>query len=444
MKRRSCPRAFCLGILGIASAHLVWLSGCRVGNPVVDDRNGGLGAIQCSAPPADCEPLRHPSLEALSSAPAVPVSCAEVPACTASTAEAEAEAADAATGDPGAQGSVIAAAVSSALAVAPECQDQLTVEALPAVAECASQRLRVPAGVSQLRLDALQWRAYDLWIESQSALRVELYGASLQQVFVGLRGPIELVVSRASQLQDLRIQAAATPAGRPRVAIDNSTAVELSVTGDVQSELDLQTVEAVDSELVIGSADIESTRLMTSSLRADTLILTDVSLDIVAVDAVSATVSAFDTQGSRLRFCGASTLIEGIVSRSTLSVCEGETLRLYSVSSAQSAIDGHIEADTSSLEGVKLGGSAATRITSYQSTFQSILLCEQVQWLALDAGSGVRCSKCKDAVLELPEPVCSLAKEPATLESNACDVLIDQPPPPVCDATFPRRTRPRS
>ena len=399
---------------------------CVVGAPIVDDDQAGFGAdtLECNPPPS-CEPRRLPRLELPPQTPLDLQRCAGQALCA-----------------PARASSDDAAPVDSATQCAGE-----PVDALPLAAECARQVLRAPQGVSELSYEGLRWTNVDLTVEATAPLRISLKGPELRAVAMHLRGPVELHVQDA-QVTDLRVFGARSAAGEPSVSLVSVEASQVRV-GDLerpfQGTLQVRASKLHVIELHVNELDLESSRLDVGIVDARGLSAADVALVQLEVRTEHGVFTEFETRETRLQLCEYASLIGGRLDTSVLEACPGTLVRVYASSVASSTLDGAFLADDSNFENDLFGATQSSRLISYQSRVTSTSLCGQLDLLALDGSSKVKCTGC-DRSFEASPRACEWPRAPNTdspLQANFCAALSRGRSLPMCSPEVPARTRQR-
>jgi hypothetical protein len=84
-------------------------------------------------------------------------------------------------------------------------------------------------------------------------------------------------------------------------------------------------------------------------------------------------------------------------------------------------------------------------VISYQSRFSSAALCGQLELLAVDSSSIVKCSACEPSFLTAPH-ACEFPPPPEApnpVQANFCEALSREHHLPLCSPDLPVRTRMR-
>lgn len=383
---------------------------CHVGNPLVDefDPDEGIPKIQCNLPPLCVpwvlgqEPPDH-SAEAVSLKPCMKL-CG--------------------FGDIEQDG----------------CPQEQKVTSLPTTAVCKDLEPKLMPGEEQ-RWDGIDWQDVNLVLRADKPLRVSWVGGRLQHVYIELHGPIELYMEQLEVFEDVRLQAEATPAGKPYIELADMGGKTVSVgtkDNSFAGNIKLRAVQLNDLDLRADSLTIENSLLELAGLRADSLMLTDVTMHAGLIDAKNARMSVFVVQDAQVELCGDVRLVAGTLVRSTVKACPDSLLRIYNCTVGSASLDGAFELDDTTLEYVAVGVNESTRVLAYDSRVSSTAVCEKTELLAMGGGSTLKCSGCTE-VLNSPEaqPACTLNDPPEKLLKNFCKTWTELGVLPLCEGELP-------
>lgn len=405
--------------------QLGWLCGaCAVGAPLVDDQSveTGIGPIECNPPPG-CDPPTWEEPDVTAAEPLDFEGCPQSQPCVSAT-------------NPDGESSRSAS-----------CGTEST-QALPLLAECSVQLLQAVPDLDELSYEGVEWRTFELSIESQAPLRVELRSPQLHDVTLHVTGPVALHLIDAEldnvqidalasgdaepSLELLRVHARLLRLGRPDSAFEGSVVVRASEL----REIDLQSSAFAS----------ESSTLEQGFLRVQRMSAIDTTLSALDIQAAERSVLAeFSSIASRLRLCGYVSLVSGHFNGSTLEGCDSTLVRLYSSTFNSGTLDGRFESDQSSIENTMIGAATDTEILSFDTRLHQDSLCSGAVTLALNDTSRIKCSDC-DPAFEQADPTCALPHPPGAespVESNYCPVLPQHRDLPACDPSLPERSRRR-
>jgi hypothetical protein len=172
-------------------------------------------------------------------------------------------------------------------------------------------------------------------------------------------------------------------------------------------------------------------------LRADSLTVTDVTLQWGLIDAKNARMSVFKVEEAQLDFCGDARLVAGSVIRSNIKACSESVLRVYNSTIGSCSVDGSYEFDDTSLEYVALAVNDATHVVAYDSRFSSAAACPNLERLALGTGSTLKCSGCSEDLSEDTQPACVIGEIEGALLKNFCKVWSQLEELPMCEEELP-------
>ena len=290
---------------------------------------------------------------------------------------------------------------------------------------------------SELSWSGMEWQDVNLVLLAERPLRIRWSGGHLQHVYIELHGPIELYMEQLEQLEDVRFQAEATPAGKPYIELADMGGQNLSLGVEdkpLGGSLKLRAVHLKDLDMRADSVAIENSLLELASLRVGDLTLTDVTLHGGIIDAKQKTrMSVFTVDDAYLDLCGDARLVGGTVGRSIVKVCADAMLRVYNSILASCSVDGSFELDDTSLDYAALGASEATRIVAFNSRVNSAQICENTQLLALGRSSSIKCSGCSRDLDSETQPSCAFDESLGPLLANFCPLWVDLEMLPMCE-----------
>lgn len=399
---------------------------CQVGAPLVDRRgeNEGVGPIGCLGPPR-CEELPELELE-LETKAASPV---QVAACGGS--------------DPCGTPSVDAAIGCEGT---PELPSQLSCTGISLTPPTSDEARRA------IMLEGATWSNVNVTLVNPLAtpLHITLHGAQLQSVFVRLVGAVELEISEPLALDDLRVAGrsfrVANETRAPELHLDKSDATHLSIGEHGQpfpGRVSLHNTKVNDAVILADNLVWESVFVQRAEIQARDLSFIDLDLETTKLTTESGILTAFRVRETWISSCGEMRAIDGSLTLTVFESCPGERAVFYDVFFTSGQLEGAFELDASSVTGARVGLHSATDLLSYQTSFGSVVFCDQLAQLALGHFSTVRCSGC-DETFNAGEHVCSLPVGEEPYRENFCESFTTDTVPPACPPGLPGRSRPRS
>ncbi|HTU58994.1 MAG TPA: hypothetical protein VMF89_11185 [Polyangiales bacterium] len=381
---------------------------CQVGDPLVDEVDGGQGRIRitCNAPPG-CMPVERGEAQQLTAIP-VRVECEQT--CILLTAG----------GDTA------------------SCPPSI-LERLPSSAHCMNVDLQPPA--ADLHVHGVDWQDVNIPLHAMRPLTVTLQGGTMQRVYLDLEGPVTLRMTALQQFDDLRIVGRSNAQGSPQIEIAAESGNELSV-GSLQAlfpgEVRITAGVFENVDLHTETFTAESVIMKGARLHADTITLTDVTLERGLVDTQHALWSAFVATDAALRFCGDARLITGQMARCAITACAGSNVRMYNDSFVSGSLDGDYEMSDTNVENTQIAPLAATRVFAYGTNLTSVNMCEHTQLVVFGTASRIKCSACAEA-LEQNLPVCAVEEADEKWLQNYCPGWTEATTLPFCSDDTPIR-----
>jgi hypothetical protein len=393
-----------MGILMVACAA------CEVGDPLVDvtDAAPGRLRIHCNQPPG-CMPVERGEAQQLAAIP-VRVECEQT--CIWQTAG----------------GDTVS------------CPQNI-LERLPSSAHCMNVNLQLSASTSELRVESVDWQDINVPLRAQRPLEVTLQGGSLQRVYLELEGPITLRMTDLQLFDDLRIVARSNAHGAPQIEIAAERGDELSI-GSAEAmfpgELKITAGVFENIDLHTETFTAESVIMKGARLHANTITLTDVTLERGLVNTQHALWSAFVATDAALRFCGDARLITGQMARCAITACESSSVRMYNDSFVSGSLDGDYEMSDTNVENTQIAPLAATRVFAYGTNLTSVNMCEHTQLIVFGSASRIKCSTCAES-LQTNLPVCAVEEPDEKWLQNYCPGWTEATTLPFCSDDIPIR-----
>lgn len=316
--------------------------------------------------------------------------------------------------------------------------------------DCAAQRFDAVADadadvtVDLVRLPRVHWRHSNVAIDSARPITLELATATLEDVWIELRGPIKLRVSEDSTLSDVRMRMADTRDGAPRVDLRDSHAGRLAIAPEGEgSSAGLSLARMHLDQADLSAHDLTMESVAANGLRIDAGELTSADgwfngVDLAFDRGLIASLTAHEVNVSR---CGQLTLVNGTFEHSTLPACGDGPTRLYGVAITNAMVDGDIDGDHALFDRVRFGVHEDLEITGWDSTFTSVNFCRHTKAARFGNLPTVKCSECADEKSDLDPHACQAPGTMVTSVKNFCEVLNEQPLP-LCPAPAPERERP--
>jgi hypothetical protein len=309
-------------------------------------------------------------------------------------------------------------------------------------AECEALELVAEGG--EHVLTGLALRRVNLSIRATHPTLLTLDEADLESVFVAMRGPITLRVSRAQAALELRVVTTAGAEGEPALELLDVDGHDVQVgtkEGRFDGDVRFDRAHLQDTTLVVERLELESVAVEASRIEARTLTGADVQIVRSSLALGDALLSAFTLIDAHIERCDALTLLSGHAVRIALPACSGPPTRVYDTKVIDGHADGWIESDSSIWERVAFGVTTETRLVAFGGTLRSVNLCQATLGPMLGDGLAVSCSKC-DGWSRPEQLPCQLkADEELTRYSNFC-ALLDVTTYAACPAPVPERERP--
>jgi hypothetical protein len=216
----------------------------------------------------------------------------------------------------------------------------------------------------ELTLEGVVWMHVEVAFETATPLSITLTGATLEDVFVRLEGPVTLRVVDSAQFDAVRIVSspsgalltqaglassasrAVTAAELPGVELDAVAARDLWLDGDEGFEGAVHVAHSrlsggyvTTHDLAVESTRLEAVQLRTRELKATDAVIADSQL---AID--RGLISASHFSASDVLRCSALTFVATALEGVRLLRCD-DPLRLYDSVVARSDLEGDIESD---------------------------------------------------------------------------------------------------
>jgi hypothetical protein len=324
------------------------------------------------------------------------------------------------------------------------CRPEAAKNTLPVSAMCQEIEVQPTAETQTLSLTEVDWADINLTVAAQRPLLISIAGGKLQRVYMTLRGPVEVQLDQLAQLEDLRLVGSGNTAGAPRVVLTAARDATNISSGDAHGpfhgELAFRALQLANLDLRADVLTVESAFIDDASLRADTLELSDVTLQRTLIESTHTQATVFEAQDSSLDLCGDALLIQGRFARTAVTACDEARVHLYVSNLGSSSLDGPLELSDVNLENVRLGVSEPTRIVGFDLRMASDHLCRNVALLSFGGASTIRCSSCAEEFEDAP-PACQVQYVKNLLDDNHCPGLdkdsVDELP--ECEADVPRK-----
>lgn len=312
---------------------------------------------------------------------------------------------------------------------------------------CTAQRFDAVADADAPDLVTLRravWRHSNVAISAMRPITLELEAATLEDVWIGLRGPITLRVNEDSTMTNVRMRTRDDRAGAPRVDLRDSHAQNLAVAPEADdgfASLALARMHLNHADLRARDVTMES--VAGNDMRIDAFELTSADgwfngVDLAFDRALIASLTANKVNVSR---CGKLTLVNGTFERATMIPCTDGPMRVYGAAIHYSLVDGEVDGDHASFEFVRFGVDRTLEITGWDSTFTAVNFCRHTKAARFGNLPTVTCSECADDKSDVDPHACQPPGSTVASRKNFCAVL-NELPLPLCPAPEPERERP--
>ncbi len=303
-------------------------------------------------------------------------------------------------------------------------------------------RAKDPKSAASAAWSDLSLKHSNMLIEATSPLVLELDNASLQDCFISLQGPVTLRISNSTGLNDLQFSGAVNVGGEPHLELEHSDGGGLVVgSGKQLFEGVVSIARSVfeQSQLHARDVQLQSVRWDRSLIDATNASLIDTKLALGVLSSEAAVISASNLLHLQVEDCGSLALIDTNTVESNFHACSLDALRVYGGLVNGGVIDGPVESDAAAWDSVLFGVEAASDLTVWSGSMETVQFCSQTHSLQLGAEVGVKCSACAAGTLKKTGSVCAVPNQPPQLDSNTCPALLKVDD---CKDPLPVRQRP--
>jgi hypothetical protein len=318
--------------------------------------------------------------------------------------------------------------------------DQTTVA--PEQTELSCRKLRiVPANAAapgSALLRDIHWKQVNVSIQSSQPLTLELEGASLQDTFIQLEGPVLLRIVSSELFDQVRIGGSETDAA-PQIEIEQVNGNNFLIGDNTQRFPGTVVVTGSvlqRAQFTSANLQLESVQFAYGLIDVANFEAADVTLLSIALSAQKGRVSGCTLERVQFTEYGSMTLLDTKVQRSYISASGDKPLRVYSGDIGRSAFDGIIESDKSNWFKVLFGVREPTEVTGWDGQFISVNFCANAKTARFSGY--VLCSRCEQGLAE-SDAVCAMASSDKAFY-NYCDKLNG---PGHCPDPQPVRKRPQ-
>jgi len=418
----------------------VWCSGCRVGDPLVDQKEprppGGINIAACKRPELESE---HASCEtqadlALSLSAPKPL---HWQICNVMCGSGQL---DGETDDIG-QGDTLAAPIA--------CLPTEAFDAAPSASlMCTSKRFAIEplpttATHAMNTITGARWQSSNIVLEAGAPAELTIAGSALSDVRLHLIGPVTVRFQDATTLVRVSIS---SPSADARVALDEVDPEDLTIGDSDQpfaGHVTARHSEIVEASWVIESGELDSASISEAFVDARDLVSNDGLLFDVTMTLGHALFAPTAMEVVDIQSCETLSIFGSELGHVVIPRCTDEPTRIYASKLTGGSLDGVVHGDSSKLDQVRLGQKEPSDLVLWAVSVTSSVFCNQIESLKVSPSS-VQCSSCTKRSLNPRDKGCLLPDDTFELiedlgRQNFCEELdtLERCPEPL-----PVRSRP--
>lgn len=418
-----------------------WCGGCRVGDPLVDQKEprppGGVNIAACKRPELEAE---HASCEAEADL-AISISAPkplrwQTCAATCGSDQPDLEPDDVGQGE-------------AALAAPIGCLPTESLDAAPSGSlMCASKRFAIEplpttATHAMNTITGARWQGSNVVLEADAPAELTIAGSALLDVRLHLIGPVTVRFQDATTLVRVSISSTSPDA---RVALDEVDPEDLTIGDSDQpfaGHVSARHSEIVEASWVIESGELDSASVSEAFVDARDLVSNDGLLFDVTMTLGDALFAPTAMEVVDIKSCETLSIFGSELGHVAIPRCTDEPTRIYASKLIGGSLDGVVHGDSSKLDQVRLGQKEPSDLVLWAVSVTSSVFCNQIGSVKVSPSS-VQCSSCSERSLNPREKGCLLPDDTFELiedlgRQNFCEELDTLKP---CPEPLPVRSRP--
>lgn len=286
--------------------------------------------------------------------------------------------------------------------------------------------------------DAIDWKGDSIVLGSAVPIDVVHDEAPEPGTLIELRGPVTLHFENIARLERVRI-AGSSP--ESRLVLEHVTARDLTL-GDADhpfaGQLEAKHTAFTRASVNAARVTLDSVVFVDSFIATDTLASRDGLIKQCIIELGAGLFAPSDVRDTELRRCDALSFFGSRLLNVSIPRCRSDVpTRFYETTIVTGLLDGLLNADSSTIEGVRVGRDDETSLVMWDTQVLRMALCDRADDVRLELAT-VQCSSCTEDALETR--ICQVSEKDSTTGSaNFCE-RIDQTT--RCEDPLPERLRP--
>jgi hypothetical protein len=419
---------------------LALCSGCRVGDPLVDQEEprppGGVNIAACKRPELEAEQASCETEAEL----AISLSAAKPLRWQTCSVMCGTDQPDLETDDVG-QGDALAAPIG--------CLPTESFDAAPSARlMCTSKRFAVEplpttATHAMNTITGARWESSNIVLEADAPAELTIAGSALSDVRLHLVGPVTVRFQDATTMVRVSISSTSSDA---RVALDEVDPEDLTIGDSEQpfaGHVTARHSEIVEASWVVESSELDSASISEAFVAVRDLVSNDGLLFDVTMTLGHALFAPTAMEVVDIKSCETLSIFGSELGHVAIPSCTDEPTRIYASKLTGGSLDGAVHGDSSKLDQVRLGQKDPSDLVLWGVSVTSSVFCNEIESVKVSPSS-VQCSSCTQRSLNPRDKGCLLPDETFELiedlgRQNFCEELDTFKP---CPEPLPVRSRP--